>query len=76
MFGIRKTGKRKEIPIVTYNPKFQKAVIRCSICTGEQVAGFQDIHTGKFEEVMLIREEADLHHFNELYGIEDITKIY
>ena len=23
-----------------------KPVIKCSICNGEQVAGFQDIHTG------------------------------
>ena len=27
----------------------QKAVLRCSICTGEQVAGFKNIHTGQFD---------------------------
>ena len=78
MFGTgkRKTEKKGKMPTVVFDPKQQKAVIRCSICTGEQVAGFQDIHTGKFEEVMLIRGEVDLQHFKEQYGVEEITKIY
>ena len=46
-----------------------KPAIRCSICTGEQVAGFQDKETGRIEEVMLIREEADLENFCRMYGI-------
>ena len=37
----------------TYDRSTQKPVIKASICNGEQVAGFKDIHTGKFEEVML-----------------------
>ena len=76
MFGIGKAGKQKSRPAVTYDPEQQKAVLRCSICTGEQVAGFQDVHTGKFEEVMLIRSEADLQQFKRQYGVEEITKIY
>lgn len=76
MFGFGKTGKQKAIPVVKYDPAKQKAVIRCSICTGEQVAGFQDIESGKFEEVMLIRDQADLQHFKEQYGVEEVTKIY
>lgn len=76
MFGFGKTGKQRKMPAVTYDPAQQKAVIRCSICTGEQVAGFQDVRSGKFEEVMLIRDQADLRHFKEQYGVEDITKIY
>ena len=52
-------------------------VIRCSICTGEQVAGFRRKKDGSFEEVMLIRDEEDLRQFMELYGIEgEIEKIY
>ena len=74
--GKEKSGKKGKAQTVTFDPKQQKAVMRCSICTGEQVAGFQDIHTGKFEEVMLIRGEADLRHFKELYGVEEIAKIY
>ena len=61
----------------SYNPSTQKPVIKCSICNGEQVAGFKDIHTGAFEEVMLIRNEADLNGFRKEYGITgDIGKIY
>ena len=51
--------------------------IRCSICTGEQVAGFQDEKTGAFEEVCCIKSDADLAAFREQYGITgDIEKIY
>lgn len=76
MFGFGKAGKQNKTLTAAYDPAKQKAVIRCSICTGEQVAGFQDVHSGKFEEVMLIRDQADLQHFKEQYGVEDITKIY
>lgn len=34
----------------TYDQNNQKPVIKASICNSEQVAGFKDIHTGKFEE--------------------------
>lgn len=54
----------------------QKAVLRCSICTGEQVAGFKNIHTGKFEEVMLVRNEEDLTRFKEMYDLREVTKEY
>ena len=61
----------------TYDRENQKPVIRVSICTGEQTAGFQDIHTKKFEEVMLIRNDTDLERFKTQYGItETIGKIY
>ena len=52
-------------------------VIKCSICNGEQVAGFKDIHTGAFEEDMLILGEKDLKQFRKKYGITgEIKKIY
>jgi hypothetical protein len=52
-------------------------VIRCSICTGEQVAGFRDPETGRFEEVMLIRGTEDLVTFKMKYGITgEIEKFY
>ena len=51
--------------------------IRCSICTGEQVAGFRDKETGRFEEVMLLRTPEDLEAFRQKYGITgEIEKIY
>ena len=53
-----------------------KPVIKASICTGEQVAGFKDLHTGKFTEVMLIRNNGDIDEFMEMYDIAvaEITK--
>lgn len=69
----RKKQKRK----LTYNPETHIPVIRCSICTGEQVAGFQETATGKFTDICLIRNEADLKEFREQYGISgEIKKIY
>ena len=56
----------------TYDRNNQKPVIKASICNGEQVAGFKDIHT-----VMLIRRAEDLEIFKTVYGIEEeITKEY
>lgn len=46
-----------------------RPMIRSSICTGEQVAGFQNIHTGKFSEVMLLRNHRDLAEFLYIYDI-------
>ena len=61
----------------SYDPEKQKPVIKCSICTGEQVAGFCDIKTGAFTDVRLLRNDADLRDFKEQYGItEEIEKIY
>lgn len=60
-----------------YDKENQRPVIKASICNGEQVAGFQDIHTGAFEEVMPIRSHDDLNKFMSTYGIEEkIEKIY
>ena len=70
-------GKRKQQPGPGYDETRKTPVIRCSICTGEQVAGFQRKDTGTFEEVMLIRGEEDLQAFRALYGITgEIRKIY
>ncbi len=60
---------RKKVVKETYNKENQKPVIRSSICTGEKVAGFKDIHTGKFTEVMAIRNNRDMDEFLEKYDI-------
>lgn len=60
----------------TYDKETSRPVLKCSICNGEQVAGFKDIHTGKFEEIMLIRDQKDLDLFMKQYGIKEITKEY
>ena len=60
---------RKKIKKQTYDKENQKPIIRSSICTGEKVAGFKDIHTGKFTEVMLIRNDNDMKVFLAKYDI-------
>ena len=68
--------KKKSI-VKSYDKENKRPVIKASICNGEQVAGFKDIHTGKIEEVMLIRSQADLGDFKAMYGIDEaITKEY
>lgn len=52
-----------------YDRENLRPVIRASICTGEQSAGFRNIHTGKFTEYALIRTDADLREFLETYDI-------
>ncbi len=61
----------------SYDRKNEIPVIRCSICNGEQVAGFREIHSGTFREDSLIRDPADLEAFKDKYGITgEIKKIY
>lgn len=64
LFG-RKTKK------CSYDRENLKPVIRSSICTGEQVAGFKNIHTGKFSAVLLIRNSGDLQEFLDTYDISE-----
>ena len=79
MFGIFRKNNRSEVKpeVRHYDPAEQKPVIRCSICTGEQVAGFRDLKTGKFLEIQLIRKPGDLERFMQEYGLtEEPEKIY
>lgn len=57
-------GKKEKKPSKpSYDKENQKPVIRASICNGEQVAGFRDIHTGEFSEVMFLANRNDLEIF-------------
>ncbi|MGL5260511.1 MAG: aspartate dehydrogenase [Lachnospiraceae bacterium] len=67
---------KKKPEKIPYDKTNKKAVLKCSICTGEQVAGFKDIHTGHFDEIMLIRDAADLDTFMEMYDLTAIVKEY
>ena len=68
---------KKKGVVQSYDKENKKPVIKASICNGEQVAGFKDIHTGKIEEVMLIKSPTDLEHFKAMYGIDgEIVKEY
>lgn len=71
-------GFGKKTVIEPYDREKYQPVIKASICNGEQVAGFKDRESGKFKEIMFLRNEADKLDFMEKYGIEDgeITKEY
>jgi len=62
MFG------RKNLTEV-FDRENEKAVIRSSICTGEKVAGFKNVHTGQFRDVMLIRSDRDKQDFLKKYNL-------
>ena len=67
MFG----RKKKRIEKKSYDRENMKPVLHASICTGETVAGFKNRQTCKFEEVMLVKSEADKELFKEIYDITD-----
>ena len=73
---MRKKGRRELMKLFHRNESQKKydsqkltPVIRSSICTGEKAAGFREKDTGKFREIMLIRNETDLEEFRRQYGI-------
>ena len=63
MFGRKKQSSK------SYDPSVQKPILHKSICTGETTAGFKDLATGKYTDLMLIRSEEDLAAFMAEYGI-------
>lgn len=68
---------RKKTVVKTYDKENKQPIIKASICNGEQIAGFKDIHTGKIEEIMLIKSPADMERFKAMYGIEEeVAKEY
>lgn len=59
-----------------YDPQTQYPAIRCSICTGEKVAGFRDKRDGHFTEVMLIRSPKDEEAFKQKYHVDTLKTEY
>ena len=68
--------RHKQAPAETYDSALLEPVIRCSICTGEQVAGFRNRHSGQFTAVTLITGPADLQDFCSRYGVSNPKRIY
>lgn len=63
-------GRRKKRTVPVYDKAEKIPVIRSSICTGEQVAGFKEPVSGKFDELMLIRGGSDLAEFCSQYQVD------
>ena len=53
-----------------FDSKNMTPALHKSICTGEAVAGFIDNATGKFRDVMLIRNDRDLKTFLKTYNLQ------
>ncbi len=68
--------KKKKTETAMYDRENWLPVLKCSICNGEQVAGFRNVHTGEFKEDALIRNREELEAFQRKYGITEINKIY
>ena len=74
--GLFSYKSAKKLSAPPFDPAAEEPAIRCSICTGEQVAGFRNKHTGQFREVTLIRTPKDLEGFKKDFGVEDLKKIF
>lgn len=71
MFFKKKPEKK------TYDKQNQKPAIKASICNGEMVAGFINLTTGRFEDIMLVRNDKEIEEFMRTYDIEEkVEKIY
>lgn len=73
---FKKEKKTGSLEKKSYDREKLKPVLKCSICNGEQVAGFKELYTGKFHEVSFIRNDRELKAFMDEYGIDSITKEY
>ena len=62
---------RRKKPSPGFDSSGKLPVIRTSICTGEQTAGFKDTVSGRFQEYMLIRNDSDLQEFLRRYQVTE-----
>jgi hypothetical protein len=76
MFRFPFGKKKEEKAEIVYDPALYEPVLRCSICNGEQVAGFRNRETKQFTEICLIHNEAELENFLHRYGLSEIRKEY
>ena len=68
---MRTVFGRKKHTAPAFDRTGKEPVLRASICTGEKVAGYRDTATGRFTEVMLIRNDEDLRQFLTAYGLRE-----
>ena len=75
-FGKIPYDEKHLLETIPFDPAKQEAVVRCSVCTGERVAGFRDRADGHFTEVMVLRTPEEEKRFKELYGIDTLRVEY
>lgn len=66
--------RKKKKQTISYDPTVSRPMLHKSICSGETTAGFKDLATGKYHDLMLIKDESDLKNFMETYGIKEIPE--
>ena len=66
----------KKPPRLQYDPQTQQPAVRKSICTGEMTAGFIDLRTGQFKDLMRLDGRAGLEAFKKQTGAKEIKEIY
>ena len=71
-------GRKNKKPVVNYDPDAQQPAVRRSICTGEMTVGFIDRKTGKFQDVMMVEDQAGLEDFCRSIGasVDDVKTLY
>ena len=73
MFGFK---KKKPIDIYRYNKETEVPAVKSSICTGEKTAGFLEVTTGKYRDIMLVESDADIEAFKSACGVDEVKEIY
>ena len=70
--------KKHKMPEPSFPPEEYEPVIRCSICTGEQVACMRERESGRLRELYVIYDREDLERFSRSCGMEPekIRRIY
>ena len=68
--------KKKDLPTIDLNR--YEPVLRCSICSGEQVLCIRDRVSSDVHELMLVQSPAELEEVCEANGIDadSVKKIY
>jgi len=67
-------GKKSEK--IVYDPSKEEPVLKKSICTGETTAGLLDKASGKYRDLRLIKNSADVSKFMEDCGVSEVRTIY
>ncbi len=67
---------RKEPERIPYDPSIREPAIRRSICTGEMTAGFVDLVSGDFHDLMLLEDQKAVDEFCRRVGRSEVRTIY
>ena len=61
---------------IPYDPSVREPAIRRSICTGEMTAGFIDLDSGEFHDLMLLEDQKAVEEFCRRVGRSEVRTFY